>query len=212
VRVTIRQMLLLVLLIAFNLAAALVSFGHYPHRRLGYGSHSGTSGLSGRKYCQDGSIVYFQIRPPAFLNGTAPLGILPAHDWHMISPPMPSLLRIVSPVIASITVSLLVIVIAIRGWPTIRNSRGRTSLYLAAGLTIFLVSPAVLIMCDPQSDYHSHELTSAPDGLRSVPDGLCYHASPFWERYRRLLLWQPWPGDFVCPIPPETPYPPDFSR
>ena len=60
--VTIRQMLLLVLLVAINSAAVSVSLGHYPHRRLDHGG-GGSFGYEGISHLQDGSSIYFRRKP-----------------------------------------------------------------------------------------------------------------------------------------------------
>lgn len=197
----VRTIFVAVLLVGLNIAGARATSRQYPRQPLitrwsEGGSYAFTSHFS------DGSVSRYWVRPDEsiFHHSGKP---------HMIRPPRTTLLRIWSPVIGSIAVSLLIIVVMMSRipWPQPLSFRGIllwTSLAILVGLAV----PAVQIVLEPKDDWHIHK--SKPILFRS--HGESVHANPFWARYWRLLLGRPWPGDFVCEIPPEVSEPAHWAH
>ena len=116
------------------------------------------------------------------------------YEPHMITPPRPDLLRIWSPVMVSISASLFVLVTAIHIRRTTWSPRRRAFVYVAAGVAIWLVTPAVRIMCDPKNDCHAHELIR-------MPQGKCYCRAAILGEVPRIAIVPDLAGQLFVPGP-----------
>jgi hypothetical protein len=181
---TLRGLLITVALISMYLLAFVAVSRHYPRAIFPWL----VNGNNHASYIVDEDGRYIVCRVGSFGELT---------DFRVIGPPRPTLLRIWSPAIFSLALTGLAIALALRR-PDRGRSEGLRPIYatpiLLAG--IWLVSPVFQMACDAQHDYHVHE-------CKAVLGGKSVHLSPFWPRYRRLLMGRPWPGDYVCPVPPE---------
>ncbi len=189
---SVRAILVAILLVGLNIAAARATLGHYPRPPVG-GHHSNFGGYISRSYLPDGSEVEYWVGPND--------NIFHLKNPHMIRPPRTTLLRIWSPVTGSIAGSLLIIVVMMSRirWPQPLSFRG-ILLWISLAVLVGLAVPAVRIVLEPKDDWHNHKCK----GIIWKIHGESVHANPFWARYWRLLLGRPWPGDFVCEIPPEN--------
>jgi hypothetical protein len=68
--------------------------------------------------------------------------------------------------------------------------------------SVWLTVPALQIVAEHKQDYHVHR--------GNFRFGRSVHVTPFWPRYWTLLMGRPWPGDYVCPLPPEVSMPPTY--
>lgn len=194
---TVRWMVISIAVIGLNLAAARAVSKQYPRRPVVPFRTIHTFGQSSihrfGKFSivnnEDGSTVYYKGDPRS------------KPQLHMLNPPNPTHLRIWSPVIASVTVSILTctfIPIMMRQHPmTVQRL-----MFVAAvvALSIWLTVPAIRILCDAKGDHHV-------DWCAEVPSRKSFHVTPFWPRYWRLLWGRPWPGDYVCPLPHDASLP-----
>jgi hypothetical protein len=184
VQFKVRQMMVAVLLAALNLSAALATSKHYPRPVLSGKGHGGAYVTTMNR--PDGSLVVYKG-----------MGFGPFTDPHMVIQPRPTLLRIWSPVVGSVAISLAAVGVALSRAKRPRLSvPGRALAAMVMAIAIWLAVPVARIAANPADDYHIHECIGFGYN-KSV------HANPFWSRYWRLLLGRPWPGDFGCGIPPE---------
>jgi hypothetical protein len=190
---SVRAILVAILLVGLNIAAARATLGYYPRQPVVGGRHWNFFGYIHTGTRPDGSEVKYWVGPND--------NIFHLKNPHMIRPPRTTLLRIWSPVMGSIAVSLLTRVMMasrIRS-PQLSSFRG-ILLWTTLAVLVGLAVPAVQVVLEPGLDFHIH---TSKFVINKNP-GESVHANPFWARYWRLLLGRPWPGDFVCEIPPEV--------
>ena len=193
-RFTVRGLVLAIALLAMNLAiarsASRLSSSFHRSDLFGqtYSSYRGNH--EGKLEFLDGSHVAFGRHDQRW-----------SHP-HMTKPPWPSLLRIWTPFIASVTLSVLIVVFGHLGvgrkLRTMRKSRG---VLLAVVVVVWLSVPVIHIVLNPEEDYHIHPCMD--DYFRQS-----VHETPFWPRYWRYLIFRPSPGDYACPLSPEWSIPP----
>lgn len=213
-RLTVRRIALMIALSALILAAfrsASRSLNDMKWRRLYLSIDQQDSRRAGEKSVSqlDGSRIDYRGSP------------LDMSNPHLTSPPQPSLLRIWSPLIASVTLSVLVVVLGFLGVDArLRMMRHQRWFWLGTVVLIWLIVPVIRIVLNPQNDYHIHQNKRKfeytwVEGVRNYEvKGFTWsvHMTPFWPRYWRYLLGRPSPGDYVCPLDPEWSIPPPHRK
>ncbi len=155
---TTRGLMIAVILIGVNLAAALGTWECYPRPD------------TFPRFA--GSRRHWANAPSAFL-------------WPS---PNPSLLRVWSPVITSLSISLAALwyLYSRKSLPRITPRR------LAIAVPIVILSlPLLQMIGSPREDYHVHHGNRRSDSI--------VHPNPLWARYSTLLMEQSWPGNYDCP-------------
>ena len=174
---TTRGLMLAMVLIGFNLAGARATWSCYPlpptPHPIGYGGRGGYI-----QYRADGSVE----------EGIHNLETGYRRVVAVWPSPHPGLLRIWSPFLTTLAITLLILGGWLSGMPLPRLTTRRLAIVAPiAALAIWLMLPLVEIVGNPRGDSHVHS------------DSRSVHRNPFWPRYSRLLMGRPWPDDYICP-------------
>jgi hypothetical protein len=180
-----RALMFAVVLIAFNLAGLRTTLNCYPLPRkpppIIFAESRGIS-IHFSGYRNDGRFEEWFADPATG-----------ATSLHKVWPsPHPTLLRIWSPAVSTLALSLLavalVVALASGRIPRPRMTPRRLAIAMpAAIMATWLILPLAETVANPRGDYHTHS------------DNRTVHREPFWPRYARRLMGRPWPDDYICP-------------